>query len=236
MKAIIKNTAKDIGLYMVLCAGTFLMLGIIAEHFALKPDTGFLALKQDYIQIRVWRTAFYIHVFSSILTLLAGFTQFSGLILKEYRGLHRFMGKLYVVAVLFINFPSGMILALYANGHWPTRLAFVLLDSLWFWFTLKAVLAIRKGNVGAHKRFMIRSYALTFSAITLRTWKLVLSGLFVIGPVTLYMIEAWIGFVPNLLLAEWLIRRKGKNNQGPIQEMLSPDHNIIDDEEKNSGR
>jgi uncharacterized membrane protein len=234
LKAIIKNTAKDIGLYMVLCAATFLMLRIIAEHMGLKPDTGFLAVKQDYIQIRVWRTAFYVHVFSSILTLLAGFTQFSGFILKEYRGLHRLMGKLYVFAVLFINFPSGMVLAFYANGDWPTRLAFVILDSLWFWFTLKALLEIRKGNVAAHKRFMIRSYALTFSAITLRTWKLVLSGLFVIDPVTLYMIDAWIGFIPNLLLAEWLIRRKRKNNLEPNADKLSLDHNIINNQEKNS--
>lgn len=200
---------------MVVCAGTFLMLLIITEHFTLKPDTGFLAVKQEYIHIKVWRTAFYIHVFSSILTLLAGFTQFSTYILKEHKRLHRLMGRIYVVAVLFVNFPSGMILAFYANGHLPSKIAFIILDSLWFWFTLKAFIEIRKGNIKAHKRFMIRSYALTFSAITLRTWKLILSTLFVIDPTTLYMIDAWMGFVPNLLLAEWLIRKKmqGRNIQ-----------------------
>ncbi len=215
LKTILKNTIKDTGLYMVVCAGTFLMLLIITEHFTLKPDTGFLAVKQEYIHIKVWRTAFYIHVFSSILTLLAGFTQFSTYILKEHKRLHRLMGRIYVVAVLFVNFPSGMILAFYANGHLPSKIAFIILDSLWFWFTLKAFIEIRKGNIKAHKRFMIRSYALTFSAITLRTWKLILSTLFVIDPTTLYMIDAWMGFVPNLLLAEWLIRKKmqGRNIQ-----------------------
>ncbi|MEO7982507.1 MAG: DUF2306 domain-containing protein [Bacteroidota bacterium] len=210
MKTLIKNTARDIGLYLVLCACTFLMLRIITEHFTLKPDTGFLAVKQQYIHIKVWRTAFYIHVFSSILTLMAGFTQFSSFILREQKVLHRLIGKIYIIAVLFINFPSGMILAFYANGHLPSKIAFVILDSLWFWFTIKAFLEIRRGNVVSHKRFMIRSYALTFSAITLRTWKMILSNSFVIDPVTLYMIDAWMGFVPNLLLAEWLIRRKQK--------------------------
>lgn len=195
---------------MVLCAGTFLMLQIITEHFSLQPDTGFLAVKQDYIHIQLWRTAFYIHVFTSILTLLAGLTQFSAYILKEHKSLHRMMGKIYLVSVLFINFPSGMILAFYANGHLPTKIAFIILDSLWFWFTLKAFLEIKKRNIQAHKQYMMRSYALTFSAITLRTWKLILSGLFVIAPDSLYMIDAWMGFVPNLLLVEWLIRRKKK--------------------------
>jgi uncharacterized membrane protein YozB (DUF420 family) len=120
------------------------------------------------------------------------------------------MGRVYVFDVLFINFPTGMLMAFYANGHLPTKIAFIILDSLWFWFTLKAFLEIRKGNIRTHKQFMIRSYALTFSAITLRTWKIILSSLFVIAPVTLYMMEAWLGFVPNLLFAEWLIRKRRK--------------------------
>lgn len=193
--------------YLILCAATFLMLRIIVEHFTLQPDVGFLKVKQEYVHNKVWRIAFYIHVFSGILTLLAGFTQFSSYILKEHRQLHRIMGKIYVFDILLVNFPAGMLMAFYANGHLPTRIAFVILDSLWFWFTLKAFLEIKKGNIKIHKQFMIRSYALTFSAITLRTWKVVLSGLFVIAPGTLYMIDAWLGFVPNLLFAEWLIRR-----------------------------
>ena len=54
---------------------------------------------------------------------------------------------------------------------------------------------------------MMRSYALTFSAITLRTWHWILSYSFVIDPAQLYMIDAWLGFVPNLLLVELMIRR-----------------------------
>lgn len=100
-----------------------------------------------------------------------------------------------------------MIMAYYANGLLPSKTAFTILDCLWFWFTLKAVIAARKGDIDQHKRFMIRSFALTLSAITLRSWKFLLANTFHPDPLTLYMIEAWIGFVPNLLLAEWLIWR-----------------------------
>ncbi len=215
MTGVLKNTFKNLLVYLILSAGTFLMLRIIVEHFSLHPDVGFLKVKQEYISNQIWRTAFYIHVFTSILTLLAGFTQFSSYILKEHKNLHRIMGRVYVFSILFINFPAGMIMAFYANGLLPTRIAFIILDSLWFWFTLRAFLEIKKGNIKAHKQFMMRSYALTFSAITLRTWKIVLSSLFVLSPLALYQIEAWMGFVPNLLLVEWLIRKK-KNSTTKI--------------------
>ncbi len=208
--SVLKNTARYTIVYFILCTTTFLMLRAISEHFTLQPDAGFLKVKQEYIHNQVWRTAFYIHVFSAVLTLLAGFTQFSSYILTEHKRLHRIMGRFYVFNILFVNFPTGMLMAFYANGQLPSKIAFIILDSLWFWFTLKAFLEIRKGNIKKHKQFMIRSYALTFSAITLRTWKIILSSLFVIAPATLYMIEAWIGFVPNLLFAEWLIRSKKK--------------------------
>ncbi len=191
-----------------MCLGTFLMLRTIFQYTALDDNIGFLQVKQEYIHIPIWKAAFYIHVFSSVFTLLAGFSQFSSYVLTNYKKLHRILGRIYAFNILFINFPSGFIMAIYANGFIPSKIAFLILDCLWFFFTLKAVIEIKRKNVKAHKEYMIRSYALTCSAITLRTWKLLLSSVFTIDPVTLYMIDAWLGFVPNLLFAEWLIRRK----------------------------
>lgn len=184
------------------------MLTMIIDYSSFRTDIHFLLQKQQYIDIPVWKVSFYIHVFSSILALAAGFTQFSNYILKNHKRLHRTIGKIYVINILLVNFPSGMVLAIYANGLLPTKIAFVILDCLWFYFTLRAYIAIRKKKIREHKEFMTRSYALTFSAITLRTWKIILSAVFNWDPLTLYMVDAWMGFVPNLLFAEWLIRRK----------------------------
>ncbi len=183
------------------------MLRGIIRYYPLNDHTAFLQFKQDYIHNRVWKTAFYIHVFSIIFALIAGFTQFSKELLKNKRWLHQLMGRIYVIDILLINFPVAMIMAIYANGLLIGKSAFVVLDCLWFWFTLKGFIAIKKGNISSHKNFMIRSYALTLSAVTLRFWKLILSNLFDIDPLHLYMIDAWMGFIPNLLFAEWLIRR-----------------------------
>ena len=207
MRSIIKDTGKDLLIYFALCAATFGMLLTIAQYSSMQTDVGFLQFKQEYINIGIWRAAFYTHVFSSLLTLCAGFTQFSSYVLKHHKKLHRLVGKIYAYDVLLINVPAGMIMAIYANGGITSKIAFITLDCLWFLFTYMAVAAIRVKDIKKHKRFMIRSYALTFSAITLRTWKAIFSHT-PIDPDTLYMINAWMGFLPNWLFAEWLIRKK----------------------------
>ena len=192
------------------------MLQMAVDYSSFETDIHFLRVKQEYIDIPVWKVAFYIHVFSSVLALAAGLTQFSDHVLKKHRRLHRIVGWIYAVDILIINFPAAMVMAYYANGLLPSKIAFTLLDCLWFWFTLKAVIAARKRDINQHKRFMIRSFALTFSAITLRSWKIILTSIFHPDPLSLYIIDAWMGFVPNLLLAEWLIwkaKRKGTTAQ-----------------------
>lgn len=207
IRSLIVDTLKNILLYALLCAGTLLMLRTIFSYTSFEDTTGFLQYKQDVVHLPIWRLAFYVHVFASIFALIGGFTQFNRDILKSYPRLHRFIGKMYVFNILFINFPSALIMAFFAYGFLPSKLAFIILDLLWFWFTLKAWIDIRKKNIAGHRRNMIRSYALTCSALTLRTWKVVLTSFTSLDPVTIYMIDAWIGYVPNLIVAEILIWR-----------------------------
>jgi len=192
-----------------------MLLGIV-RYIPMQDNIGFLKFKQDYIHIIPWKIAFYTHVFSVIFALLAGFTQFSNFILKEHRNIHRMMGRIYAYDILIINFPAALIMAIYANGQLPGKTAFVILDCLWFWFTYKAIIEIRRKNIKAHKEYMIRSYALTLSAVTLRTWKIIILSFVYVDPLHLYMIDAWMGFVPNLLFAEWLIRRMRINKKAVI--------------------
>lgn len=183
-----------------------MLIGIV-RYYPLRDDIGFLQFKQEYLDILPWKIAFYTHVFTIIFALLAGFTQFSTTILAKHKRLHRIMGKIYVYDI-FLNFPVAFVMGIYANGLLPTKMAFILLDCLWFWFTYKAVVEIRSGHVSAHKEFMIRSYALTLSAVSLRFRKIVILSFVQVDPLPLYMINAWLGFVPNLLFAEWLIRTR----------------------------
>ena len=174
-------------------------------YIPVQTDVAFLQLKQEYIHITAWRIAFFVHVFSSSLALLAGFTQFSKKLLKQKPKLHRALGYTYVINVLMITGPAGLLMSFYANGGISSRIAFVLLSSLWISTTALALYKAIKKNFKAHRFFMIRSYALTLSAVTLRIWKVLLANFTQVPPMDRYRIIAWLGWTLNLLVAELII-------------------------------
>ena len=184
---------------------SFLMLRIIFLYIPAKTDVAFLQLKQEYIHITEWRIAFFVHVYSSLLALLAGFTQFSKKLLKQRPKLHRALGYTYVINVLMITGPAGLLMSFYANGGISSRIAFVLLSSLWISTTALALYKAIKKDFRAHRFFMIRSFALTLSAVTLRIWKVLLANYTELPPMDRYRIIAWLGWTLNLLVAELII-------------------------------
>lgn len=187
---------------------TYLMLNITLPYLSLKPTQSFLQIKQWVIQNSIWRTAFFIHVFSSVFLLLAGFTQFFSPADNRFVRVHRLVGKTYVIIILLISGPAGLIIALYANGGITSQIAFVMLDILWMYTTFMAWLKIRDRDFRAHGNYMIRSYALTLSALTLRAWKYLIVFALYPHPMDVYRIVAWLGWVPNIIIAEIIIRRK----------------------------
>ena len=65
------------------------MARITLAYLPYNTDVGFLEIKQEYIDIDVWRTAFFVHVYMSIWVLLAGFSQFSEKIRSYHPNWHR---------------------------------------------------------------------------------------------------------------------------------------------------
>lgn len=186
------------------------MLRITLEYFPIRDDAAFLQIKQQYLGIQHWKTAFWIHVFTSMFALIAGFTQFFPSVLRRMPQIHRWMGRAYLINVCFITGPASLVMAFYANGGWTSRLAFIVLALSWILTSALGWRTALQRDWTRHREWMLRSYALTLSAITLRVWKYSLVFLFEPRPMDLYRIVAWLGFVPNLLLVEWLIYRQRK--------------------------
>ena len=193
------------------------MVNLSLPYIQLDTNVAFLRIKQwvfrryDGSISTIWIIAFYIHVATSIFAVLAGFTQFFKIFL--YKKTHRLMGKLYVFSVLIFTATSGLIMSFFANGGWTSIIAFTTLSLLWWFSTFKAFKHALNKQFDQHGKWMIRSYALTLSAITLRLWKYAYANYIdpdmdFLHPMDLYRIVAWLGWVPNLLFAEFLIRRK----------------------------
>ena len=197
--------------YVLLVFFSFLLLKITLQYVPIQYDVAFLRVKQSYLPIWWWRISFFVHVFTSMLVLIAGFTQFSGVILRRFPRVHRIMGYVYITVLLGITGPASFVMALYANGGITSRLAFTTLALLWWFTTFRALLAVRKRDFVQHRNYMWRSYALTLSAVTLRAWKYVIVWAFHPPPMDVYRLVAWLGFVPNLLLVEWWLCSKRKD-------------------------
>lgn len=187
-------------------------------------DIGFLRIKQQYIGIDHWRTAFFIHVYASMWVLFAGFSQFSSSLLRNTPKLHRTLGYIYVVDVLLITGPAGLVMGFYANGGLFSRIAFVALAVLWIFFTATALVKAKQKNFKAHRRYMIRSYALTLSAITLRAWKYAITNTMTLPPMDVYRVVAWLGWAGNLIFAEWLIWKDRRNKKSIGRKATAPEH------------
>lgn len=204
-------------LFIFLLFFSILMIELMIPYFTLQNNVAFLRIKQWVFTSQnntissIWVIFFYVHVFTSIFSLLAGFTQFNKKFLNT--GIHRWFGKLYIFIVLFFASPSGLVIGIFANGGLISKTSFILLSLLWWRFTYKAFKYVRLKQYNLHSKFMFRSYALTLSAITLRLWKFIIVNYITeLPPMELYQVVSWLAWIPNLIIAEILIIYKYHEN------------------------
>lgn len=186
---------------------SFEMFTIVYPYFTFRYDIDFLLTKQTILHVDIWRIAFYAHISSSLFVLLFGIFQFVKPILIKYSKVHHLLGKVYIILVLFISAPSGLIMAFYANGGIWAKISFVIVSILWWYFTFIAYRSVVKKDFYKHLINMYRSYALTLSAITLRTYVFFLPGFMNLHGKEMYVFMSWLSWIPNLLIVEILIRR-----------------------------
>ncbi|MGI5289419.1 DUF2306 domain-containing protein [Nonomuraea polychroma] len=137
----------------------------------------------------------------------------------RYPRAHRIIGRVYVFAGCLPGGLLALVVAV-ANPFGPVSSASsVVLALLWLGCTLAGWRMARQRRFVDHRRWMIRSFALTMSIITNRLWSVV----FVItlwpqlettfhGDETMMVstiagMSAWLGWVLPLLFAEWWLER-----------------------------
>lgn len=178
-------------------------------------DSGFLQGKKAYQSFQAtptWTFALVVHAAGGSLALIVGALQW--LRLRSLRSFHRALGLGYAVSIAAAGL-AGLVMAPVAMGGWVAVAGFLLLDLAWLGTTARAAfLGMSLGRPGVdvaahrslHRAWMIRSYALTAAAITLRLWiPLLTLGL---DFLTAYTIISWLCWVPNLVVAELLLRRQ----------------------------
>jgi len=149
------------------------------------------------------------HVGFAALTLLVGPFQFFPALRARVR-LHRTLGYVYFTGVLGGGV-AGFCTAFIAYGGLVARVGFGALAVAWLWTGLAALLAVRRRDFASHEAWALRSFGLSFAAVTLRLYMPLwfMTGL---QFEDFYPVQAWLCWVPNLLFVEWVLLRARRSN------------------------
>lgn len=153
-----------------------------------------------------------LHFVGGAIVIIAGAFQFNAGFRSRYLTVHRWLGRIYVVGAI-VGGLAGLYLAFYSSGGLVAHFGFGMLALVWLGTTFTAYHHVLEGNIRIHQDWMIRSYALTLAAVTLRVY-LPLSQIAGIPFDDAYQTIAWIAWVPNLIVAEWyLVPRSNRRSK-----------------------
>lgn len=166
---------------------------------------------RNYV-LHPWAAA--LHIVPGLLYLFLAPLQLSARFRRNHLTLHRRLGRILI--------PSGMIAATFAiviglshpfDGI--TEASATVVFGVWFLTCLtRAFLAVRRGEIAAHRRWMIRAFATGIGIASIRLWVVVLGAVqsAITGEVAMspqqgtYGIAFWLGFSSTVLAGEWWLR------------------------------
>ena len=194
-------------------AGSFLLLPTLREPF----------LQQLFANTPI---AIATHIGGSLVAILTGAAQASLRLRTRFLTAHRWFGRVYVIAVL-IGGAAGLVLAANSTGGVAAQTGFGSLAVCWVSSTLNAYRYILIGNKLAHGSWMIRSYGLTLAGVTFRL-SLPLLEAAGVEYETAYRVASWASWLPNLLIAEWMVRTHRRRSPPALKRVGTISRTIFD--------
>lgn len=162
------------------------------------------------------QVALYVHAVAGGVALVLVPWQYSARLRRRSPGAHRAIGRI-VLAALVVAGVAGLVIAPVSRAGFLGLLGFSVLATSWLYCAWRTYRTVVAGDLRAHRAWAARTFALTFAAVTLRLW---LGGSIAIevgvfGRTTeqafddVYPAMPFLCWVPNLAVAEYLIRRRG---------------------------
>lgn len=136
-------------------------------YFPADFESDFLIVRREWFH-GIYRSAFYAHIVSAPVALLAGlFLVVSGPN-RRYRHLHRLAGRCLAVLVFAFVSPSGLIMAAYAPAGMFAGAGLATLDVGTAYCLIMAIRQARLRQFRSHQRWAMRCFILLCSPLLLR--------------------------------------------------------------------
>lgn len=146
-----------------------------------------------------------VHVAGAATALLIGPFQFLPWIRRRLPALHRTLGRVYVIGCL-AGGAGGLVMAFGSTAGPIATVGFASLAVCWIWANVQGWRLAVARRFDDHRAWMLRSFAMTFGAVTLRIYIVVLPMLGM-APLDAYRASSFLAWIPNLILVELWMRR-----------------------------
>ena len=163
-----------------------------------------------------------IHATFGSIALFTGMLQLLSKFREKFPRANIVLRKIYYTSVI-ISGTFGLYVALYAQGGLVNKIGFGMLAVLWLYSIAKAIRADSAGDMTSFRIWIVRNYALTFAAVTLRLYIPILWSFYGFNPEAFNATYATLGFlcwVPNIIFVEWFYLNKIKPT--PLGNIVKP--------------
>jgi uncharacterized membrane protein len=162
-----------------------------------------------------FQVVLYIHIGAASLALLLGPLQFATALRARFTRVHRWTGRVYLAAVLIAGI-AGLVIAPVNEAGFVGFFGFGTLAVVWIVSAVNAYRTARTRDFRSHQAWMMRNFAMTYAAVTLRLWL----GVLVLVHLAFglegsqaftnaYAAVPFLAWLPNIVIAEIMIARRG---------------------------
>lgn len=141
--------------------------------------------------------------------------QWAASVRRRWPAFHRLTGRILAAAIV-VGAATGLVVAQVSYAGLSGTIGFSLLSVIWTWCCFRSVATIRAGDLAGHRRWVTRTSALTFAAVTLRVATgasvVVLTAATDMGAQAAfdraYVVMPFFSWLFNLAVVEWALRRR----------------------------
>jgi uncharacterized membrane protein len=145
-----------------------------------------------------------VHVAGAATALLVGPVQFLPWVRRRFPSLHQTLGRIYVIGCLAGGI-GGLVMAFGTTAGPIATTGFASLAVCWIVANTQGWRLAAARRFDDHRAWMLRSFAMTFAAVTLRIYIVALPMLGV-APIDAYRASSFLAWIPNLILVELYLR------------------------------